>query len=124
MNDEAAPEAVVEYEHVPETHASPWTWVAIVLAILYAAGSLYFIFALRTRVDRLANLQDSTNMQVAQLGQRLQAADAATETLAQQLGMTKKELARRSEDLQRQQKAAVEQLSQEQKRQIGQVSGE
>ncbi len=126
MTDESAPipEPIHEVEHIPEAEGSAWKWVAILLAILYVAGSLYFMLTLRTRIDKLANDQDLSNAQIAQLGQRLQTADAATETLATQLGMTKKELADRSEELQRQQRAAVEKLSAEQKKQIGQVSGE
>jgi len=122
MTDESAP--VAEVEHVPEGEANPWKWVLLLLAILYVAGSLYFMFTLRMRIDKLASDQDSSNAQIAQLGQRVQAADAATETLATQLGITKKELAQRSEELQRQQRAAVQKLSEEQKRQIGQVSGD
>jgi len=122
MTDEPVP--MEEVEHVPEGEGGAWKWVAILVAILYAAGSLYFMFTLRTRIDKMGNDQDVSNAQIAQLNQRLQAADAATETLATQLGITKKELAQRSEDLQRQQRAAVERLSAEQKQQIGQVTGE
>ncbi len=126
MTDESAPvhEPFAEVEHIPEGEGNAWKWVAILLAVLYAAGSLYFMVTLRTRIDKLGNDQDVSNAQIAQLNQRLQSADAATETLATQLGITKKELAQRSEELQRQQRAAVEKLSAEQKQQIGQVSGE
>jgi hypothetical protein len=58
------------------------------------------------------------------LQKRLQSDEAQQETLGQKLGLTKKELVQRAAQLQAQQKAAESRLEQEQKEQIGQVSGE
>jgi chromosome segregation ATPase len=54
----------------------------------------------------------------------MQSAEADAETLAQQLGMTKKELASRADELQRQQRASVAKLAEEQKKEISAVAGE
>ena len=54
----------------------------------------------------------------------MQTAEASEETLAHQLGLTKKELNQRALQLQQQQKESESRLEQEQKEQIGQVSGE
>ena len=54
----------------------------------------------------------------------MQSAEADDETLAHQLGMTKKEMAARSADLLRQQHAAEQRLAEQQKEQISAVNGE
>ena len=92
------------------------------VAVVYAAGSSFFLYSLRGRMDDMARDQAASNAQIAQLGQRLQAAEADSEALAKQLGMTKKELSDRAEELQRQQRAAVQKLSEEQKQQSGQIN--
>ena len=113
-------------EHQAEMHtgssSSPGKWILLLLAVIYVAGSLYFLFNLSGRLDQMAKDQASSNAQIAQLTQRMQSAEADSETLAKQLGMTKKELSQRSEELQRQQRAAVEKLTEEQKQQSGQIS--
>jgi hypothetical protein len=54
----------------------------------------------------------------------MQTAEAEGETLAQQAGMTKKELAQRTAQLQAEQRAAANRLEQQQKAQISAVSGD
>ena len=115
-----------ELEQVTEVHTASEgnavKWVALILAVLYVAGSLFFLFNLKGRLDEMAKAQTTSNDQIADLSKRMQAAEADSETLAKQLGMTKKELADRSADLQREQRAAEQRFSQEQKRQGGQIS--
>jgi multidrug efflux pump subunit AcrA (membrane-fusion protein) len=120
-----------EGEYLPEPHAAPpgsaAKWIALLLGVLYVAGSLYFLFNLRERIDQLDKGQTASNAQLADLTKRIQAADADTETLAKQLGMTKKELDKRSQQLQREQLAQREsqaRLAEEQKQQLSQVNGE
>lgn len=115
-------------EHITEFHDNPGggtgKWILLLLAIIYVAGSLYFLFSLRARIDDLGKAQTASNQQIAELDKRMQSAEADSETLAKQLGMTKKELAQRSAELLREQKAAEERLSAEQKQQINQVNGD
>jgi len=120
-----------EGEYLPEPHAAPGgsaaKWILLLLGVLYVAGSLYFLFNLRERIDQLDKTQTASNAQLTDLSKRIQAADADTETLAKQLGMTKKELVTRSQQLQREQLAQREsqaRLAEEQKQQLSQVNGE
>jgi len=117
-----------EVEQVAEVHPAPegsaGKWILLILAVAYVAGSLFFLFNLKGRLDDMGKAQTASNAQVAELTKRMQSAEADDETLAQQLGMTKKELADRASDLQRQQKASEARLSAEQKQQISKVSGE
>jgi ribosomal protein L29 len=119
-----------EGEHLVEVStggSSAVKWIVSLLAVLYVAGSLYFLFNLRDRIDQLGNAQVSSNAQIADLAKRMQSAEADSETLAKQLGMTKKELAARSDQLQREQAAqrvSQQQLAEQQKQQISQVNGE
>jgi chromosome segregation ATPase len=109
---------------VPSTESNAGKWVLLVLAIIYIAGSTYFLMSLRGRLDNLSKDQSASKTQIADLTKRLQSAEAEDETLGRQLGMTKKELVARAADLQRQQQAAEVRLAKEQMEQIGQVSGE
>jgi hypothetical protein len=118
MSDETAP--VIHQS----TESNAGKWVLLFLAVAYVAGSLFFMFTLRTRIDNLNQQETASTAQIAKLSDRIQSAEADSETLAKQLGMTKKELADRSADLQRQQRAAVAKLSEEQKAQITAVNGD
>ena len=115
-----------EVEQVAEVHTThegnAGKWILLILAVLYVAGSLFFLFNLKARMDEMAKNQATSNDQIAELSKRMQSAEADSETLARQLGMTKKELADRSADLQREQRAAEQRFAQEQKRQSGQIS--
>lgn len=113
----------VEYES-GSSSGGTGKWILLLLGIIYVAGSLFFLFSLRTRLDDLAKAQTASNQQIAELDKRMQSAEADTETLAKQLGLTKKELAQRSAELVREQKAAEQRLSAEQKQQYSQVSGD
>lgn len=107
-----------------ESHSNAGKWILIVLAILYIAGSLYFLIDQRGKLNKMAQEQAANQKTIADLSKRMQSAEADSETLAQQIGMTKKELASRSEDLQRQQRASVAKLAEEQKKELSAVAGE
>ena len=120
-----------EGEHLAEVHTgsegSAVKWILLLLAVIYVAGSLYFLFNLRQRIDQMGKDQAASNTQIADLSKRMQSAEADSETLAKQLGMTKKELASRSSELQREQaaqRASQQRLAEEQKQQMTQVNGE
>jgi len=120
-----------EVEQVTELHTGSeggvGKWILLLLAVVYVAGSLYFLFNLRAQVDDLGKGQTASNQQIAELAKRMQSAEADSETLAKQLGLTKKELAQRSAELLRQQQAAEQRLAEEQKQEssrISQVSGD
>jgi septal ring factor EnvC (AmiA/AmiB activator) len=120
-----------EGEQLTEVHTgsegSAVKWILLLLAVVYVAASLFFLFNLRQRIDQMAKDQTASSAQIAELAKRMQSAEADSETLATQLGMTKKELAQRSAELQREQvaqRASQQRLADEQKQQISQVNGE
>jgi outer membrane murein-binding lipoprotein Lpp len=123
MSDEVTP-VTEEVVHTVAAGSSAGKWILLILATLYVAGSTYFMVTLRGRIDEMAKEAAATNAQVDNLNRNIQSAKADSEALANQLGMTKKELAERSADLQRQQRASEQRLAEQQKQQINQVSGD
>ena len=99
-------------------------WILLLLAAIYVVASLYLLIDQRGRVSKLTQDQAASQKEIADLANRMQAAEAEAETLGQQVGMTKKELASRAAQLQAAQRAAEERLAKEQKEQISAVSGE
>jgi hypothetical protein len=99
-------------------------WLLLLLAAIYVAASLYLLVDQRGRLAKLTQDQVASQTEVADLTKRMQSAEAEAETLGQQVGMTKKELASRAAQLQQSQRAAEERLAKEQKEQISAVSGE
>jgi DNA repair exonuclease SbcCD ATPase subunit len=120
MADEIAPDTVVH----TSGEGSTGKWILLIVAVVFVAGSLFFLFSLNSRVGDLRKDNESQRAEIADLTKRMQAAEADAETIARQVGMTKKELAQRAAELQRQQRAAEARLAEQQKEQIGQVSGE
>ncbi len=99
-------------------------WILLLLAAIYVVASLYLLIDQRGRVNKLTQDQVASQKEIADLTNRMQAAEAEAETLGQQVGMTKKDLASRAAQLQASQRAAEERLAKEQKEQITAVSGE
>jgi chromosome segregation ATPase len=108
----------------PEPQSNVGKWILLVVAIAYVAGSLYFLFDMRNKLEKVTQGQVVSQTEIADLTKRMQSAEADSETLAQQVGLTKKELATRAQELQRQQRAAEARLAQEQKTQINAVASE
>jgi len=107
-----------------ESESSAGKWILLLLAVLYVAGSGYFLFALRGRLDKQNKDLIASNSQILDLSKRIQSAEANDEALAHQVGLTKKELAARSTELQREQRAAEARLAEQEKQQISAVTGE
>ncbi|HET7206950.1 MAG TPA: hypothetical protein VFI95_10270 [Terriglobales bacterium] len=120
MPEEGAAVAPVQEEH----QSNAGKWIVLLLALLYIAGSLYAIFDYRGRLEKLEKSQTANAAQMADLSKRLADAEANAETIAGQLGMTKKELTRRAAELQSQQRAAESRLAKQQQEQLSKVSGE
>ncbi len=107
-----------------ESNSNAGKWILIAVAIAYVAVSAYLLYAQHAKLNKVAEDQTTGQKQVAELNKRMQSAEADAETLAQQLGMTKKELASRAAQLQRQQQASVAKLAEEQKKELSLVAGE
>jgi chromosome segregation ATPase len=114
-----------ESAEIPVEHQSTaGKWILIILAIAFVAASVYGYVTTQQHIDKLTKDLSDSQAQVAELKNRMQTAEASEETLAHQVGLTKKELAQRAAQLQQEQKAAESRLEKEQKEQIGEVSGE
>jgi hypothetical protein len=110
-----------------EQQSSTGKWILVIAAILFVAAAVYGYVTTQQHVDKLTKDLGDSQGQVGELQKRMQSAEAQQETLAEKLGMTKKELVQRTAELQAQQRASESRLEKEenaQKAQIGQVSGE
>jgi hypothetical protein len=117
-----------EPEHVPvEEQSTTGKWILLIVAIVFVAAAVYGYVTTQQHVDKLTKDLGDSQAQVAELKNRMQTAEASEDALAHQVGLTKKELAQRAAQLQQEQKVAesrFEQEANEQKAQLGQVSGE
>ncbi|HKB99520.1 MAG TPA: hypothetical protein VKD23_12095 [Terriglobales bacterium] len=112
-------------------HAEPQSnigkWILIALAAVFVGGSLFFIYDLHSKLGRVTQDQAASQKQLGDLTKRMQTAEADSETLAHQLGMTKKELATRADDLKRQQQIASARIAAQaaqEKSDVNAVAGE
>jgi hypothetical protein len=48
------------------SEGSAGKWILLLLAVIYVAGSLYFLFNLRERIDQLGTGQAASNAQIAE----------------------------------------------------------
>jgi hypothetical protein len=111
----------------PEPQSNVGKWILIVLAVAFAGATSYFTYDHHTKLEKMAQDAATSQKQIGDLTKRMQAAEADSETLAQQLGMTKKELANKTEQLQQQQQAASARSAAqaaELKKDVGAVAGE
>jgi hypothetical protein len=106
--------------------------VLLGIAVVYVILSLFLIFQTRSRVADLEKAQLATTGDVKTLTHRLGSTEnnlkASTDALGERLGISQqdmqKTLASRTAQLERQQHAAEQRLTEEQKQAVAQVSGE
>ena len=118
-------EQSVVYQSEPPSNIGKWIFV--VLGIAYVAASAFFIYDHQRKLDNVTQEETTNQKQLGDLTKRLQTAEADSETLAHQLGMTKKELATRTAELQRQQKLTAARFTaqaEQEKQDINAVAGE
>ncbi len=111
----------------PEPQSNIGKWVLIVLFVAYAGASAFFIYDQHGKLDKLTQDQSASQKQICDLTKRMQTSEADSETLAHQLGMTKKELAARTDQLQHQQQiasATIAAQAAEEKKDVNAVAGE
>ena len=107
-----------------EQQSNAGKWILTLLAVAFVVASAYAHYAMHSRIEKLTHDLSTTHTQLTELQNRMQTAEASEETIAQQVGLTKKELASRTAQLQAAQRAAESRLEKEQKEQITQVSGD
>jgi chromosome segregation ATPase len=111
----------------PEPQSNIGKWILIVLAVAYVGASGFFIYDQHGKLDKVTQDQTVSQKQIGDLTKRMQSAEADSETLAHQLGMTKKELAARTGELQHQQQvasASIAAQAAEEKKDVNAVAGE
>jgi chromosome segregation ATPase len=111
----------------PEPQSNVGKWVLIALAVLYVGASAFLIYDQHAKLGKLTQDQAASDKQIADLTKRMTSAEADSETLAQQVGLTKKELATRAGELQHQQQVAsarIKAQAEEEKKDVGAVAGE
>ncbi|HET9696731.1 MAG TPA: hypothetical protein VFP40_07690 [Terriglobales bacterium] len=104
--------------------------IALGVAVLYVAVSLYFMLEMRGRIDKLEGDQKAAADSVAshnaaimkRLGMTEASMEQASQALQSKLGQTQKEIAARSSQLAHQQQVAEERLRQESAQQITAVN--
>jgi chromosome segregation ATPase len=118
-----------EQPHVyqPEPQSNVGKWIFILLAVAYAGASAFFIYDQHGKLEKLTQDQTVSQKQIGDLTKRMQSAEGDSETLAQKLGMTKKELTERTSELQHQQQLASARIAaqaEEEKKDVNAVAGE
>ncbi len=112
---------------VPPSSGSTLRNVLLAVAAVYVIVSLYLMFDMHGRLAKVESAQAAATISAEKIARRVAEdeadAKASQRAIAKQLGMTEEQLARRTAELQRQQRAAESRLS-EQGEEIGKVSGE
>ena len=100
FNRRRTPMSEGEQPHVyhSEPQSNVGKWILIALAVAYVGASSFFIYDQHGKLDKVTQDETASQKQIGDLTKRMQSAEADSETLAQQLGMTKKELAARADD--------------------------
>ena len=107
-----------------EQQSSAGKWILMVVAILVIAGFGYAHYATHMAMQKLTQDLGTSQAQVKDLQNRMQTEESQDDALREKVGLTKQELAQRVAELRAQQRASVARLENEQKAQMGQVSGE
>lgn len=110
-----------------EHRSSSGKWILIAVAALYVAASAGMIFTQEGQLEKVSQDQATRQKDLADLSKRMQSVEGDSEILAQQLGMTKKELTARTAALRRQQQAASARNAAENaelQKNVGEVAGE
>ena len=111
----------------PEAQSNVGKWILIALAVAYVGASSFFIYDQHGKVEKLTQDQTASQKEIGDLTKRMQSAESDSATLAERVGMTKKELAARADELAHQQQVASARLSAqaaEEKKDVGAVAGE
>ena len=111
----------------PEPQSNVGKWILIVLAVLYVGASAFFIYDQHSKLEKVTQDQAASQKQIADLTKRMQAAEADAETLGEKIGMTKKEMTARANELQHEQQVSAARIAaqaEQEKKDVSAVSGE
>lgn len=107
-----------------ESSSNVGKWIMVALVVMFVGGTLFFAYDIQNKLARISQDQTATQKQLADLGKRMQSAEADEETLGARIGMTKKEMAARAAELQHSQQVAAARLAEEEKKDVSAVAGE
>jgi multidrug efflux pump subunit AcrA (membrane-fusion protein) len=107
-----------------ESQSTAGKWILLVVAILVVAGFGYAHYLAHNDIQKLNADLSASQAQVKELQNRMQTSEAEEETLARQVGLTKKELLSRTSQIQAEQKASTARLEEQQKASITAVTGD
>jgi chromosome segregation ATPase len=113
------------YQAEPQSNVGKW--ILIVLAVAYVGASGYALYDQHVKLGKVTQDQAASQKDIGDLTKGMQSAEADSETLARQLGMTKKELASRAAQLQHEQQvssARIAAQAEEEKKDVNAVVGE
>jgi len=111
----------------PETGSNTGKWILTALAIIFVGGAAFFGYDTHTKLTKLTEDAAASQKQVADLTKRMQSAEADAETLGEKIGMTKKEMAQRAEELQHAQQVSAARIAaqaEQEKKDVSAVAGE
>jgi chromosome segregation ATPase len=111
----------------PEPQSNVGKWILTAVAVAYVGASAFFIYDQHGKIEKVTQDQGASQKEISDLTKRMQAAESDSATLAERVGMTKKELAARADELARQQQAASARSAAqaaEFKKDVGAVAGE
>ncbi len=99
------------------------TYVLLAIAAIYVIASLYLLYEMRNRLTALEQKQQTLETAQADLNNRIHATSTEfKQALSSEVGMTKQEIAQRSAELERQQKASAAKLAAAQSQQGQQIA--
>jgi multidrug efflux pump subunit AcrA (membrane-fusion protein) len=108
----------------PEAGSNVGKWILIAVAIAYVAASVFFGYDIHNKLTKLTEDQTASQQKIADLAKRMQSAESDAETLGEKIGMTKKEMGERAEQLQRSQQASAARLAEQEKKDVNAMAGE
>src|SRR5664279_6112687 len=104
-------------------HSSIVKYVLLGVALLYVLASLYFMYTLKNRLDAVDQKQQTLESAQTDLAARLHSTKSEfKEALTSEVGLTRADIAKRSAELEREQKAAAAKLQAEQSQQGQQIA--
>ncbi len=121
--DVASPVDTRPHSGASGDHSPILKYLLLAVALIYVIASLYFMYTLKNRLDAQEAKQQSLEATQTDLAARLHSTKSEfKEALTSEVGLTRADIAKRSAELEREQKAAAAKLQAEQSQQGQQIA--
>ena len=121
--DVASPADTRPHSSASGDHSPILKYLLLAVALIYVIASLYFMYTLKNRLDAQEAKQQSLEATQTDLAARLHSTKSEfKEALTSEVGLTRADIAKRSAELEREQKAAAAKLQAEQSQQGQQIA--